>query len=86
MGLPKKSPAQRVWRVAGNRRRPVPPCHCFADHIKFEQFESIPLFEVFIEAILDPNIVNTRVFPGWNGGDIGHTWLVYACKTVDPCN
>ena len=55
-------------------------------NIKFEQFESIPLFEVFIEAVLDPNIVNTWIFPGWNGGDIGHTWLVYACKTVDPCN
>ena len=55
-------------------------------NIKFEQFESIPLFEVFIEVIYDPNIVQTWIFPGWDGGDIGHTWLVYACKTVDPCN
>ncbi len=55
-------------------------------NIKFEQFENVPLFEVFIEAILDPNIVDTWIFPGWDGGDIGHTWLIYACKTVDPCN
>jgi ABC-type transport system substrate-binding protein len=55
-------------------------------NIKFENFETIPLFEVFIEVIFDPNIVQTWIFPGWDGGDIGHTWLIYACKTVDPCN
>ena len=55
-------------------------------NIKFEEFENIPLFEVFIEAILDPNIVDTWIFPGWDGGDVGHTWLIYACKTTDPCN
>ena len=55
-------------------------------NIKFEEFENIPLFEVFIEAILDPNIVDNWIFPGWDGGDVGHTWLIYACKTTDPCN
>ena len=55
-------------------------------NIKFDNFENIPLFEVFIEAILDPNIVDNWIFPGWDGGDIGHTWLIFACKTVDPCN
>ena len=55
-------------------------------NIKFENFENIPLFEVFIEAILDPNIVDNWIFPGWDGGDVGHTWLIYACKTTDPCN
>ncbi len=55
-------------------------------NIKFENFETIPLFEVFIEVIYDPNYVQTWIFPGWDGGDVGHTWLVYACKTVDPCN
>ena len=54
-------------------------------NIKFNNFENIPLFEVFIEAILDPNIVDRWVFPGWDGGDIGHTWLITACTTVDPC-
>ncbi len=54
-------------------------------NIKFEQFENIPMFEVFIEAILDPNIVDNWIFPGWDGGDIGHTWLITACKTPDPC-
>lgn len=54
-------------------------------NIKFEQFENVPMFEVFIEAILDPNIVDNWIFPGWDGGDIGHTWLITACKTEDPC-
>ena len=52
---------------------------------KFENFESMPMYEVFIEAILDPNIVDNWIFPGWDGGDIGHTWLITACKTADPC-
>ena len=52
---------------------------------KFNNFENIPMYEVFIEAILDPNIVDNWIFPGWDGGDIGHTWLISACKTADPC-
>ena len=52
---------------------------------KFENFENVPMYEVFIEVILDPNIVDNWVFPGWDGGDIGHTWLITACKTADPC-
>ena len=52
---------------------------------KFENFENVPMYEVFIEVILDPNIVDNWVFPGWDGGDIGHTWLISACKTADPC-
>ena len=55
-------------------------------NIKFNSFENIPLFEVFIEVIFDPNYVETWIFPGWDGGDIGHTWLIAACKTEDPCN
>ncbi len=55
-------------------------------NVKFEQFENVPMFEVFIEAILDPNIVDNWIFPGWDGGDVGHTWLITACKTEDPCN
>ncbi len=52
---------------------------------KFENFETIPLFHVFIEVILDPKIVADWVFPGWDGGDIGHTWRIYACKQAGPC-
>ena len=54
-------------------------------NIKFDNFENIPMYEVFIEAILDPKIVDNWIFPGWDGGDIGHTWLISACKTADPC-
>ena len=54
-------------------------------NIKYESFENVPLFEVYIEVIYDPNIVKTWTFPGWDGGDIGHTWLIEACKTADPC-
>jgi peptide/nickel transport system substrate-binding protein len=52
---------------------------------KFESFETIPLFDVFIEVIVDPKIVADWPFPGWDGGDIGHTWLIHACKQEKPC-
>jgi ABC-type transport system substrate-binding protein len=52
---------------------------------KFEQFETIPLFHVYIEVIFDPKIVADWPFPGWDGGDIGHTWLIKACKQEKPC-
>ncbi len=52
---------------------------------KFENFETIPLFHVFIEVIMDPKIVDDWVFPGWDGGDIGHTWRIYACKQEGVC-
>ncbi|HSF30228.1 MAG TPA: ABC transporter substrate-binding protein [Candidatus Tectomicrobia bacterium] len=52
---------------------------------KFEHFETIPLFNVFIEVIADPKIVADWPFPGWDGGDIGHTWRISACKQDKPC-
>jgi hypothetical protein len=52
---------------------------------KFEQFEIMPLFDVFIEVIVDPKIVDDWAFPGWDGGDIGHTWRIAACKQEKPC-
>jgi hypothetical protein len=53
---------------------------------KFEQFECIPLFNVFIEVVVDPKIVADWAFPGWDGGDLGHTWRVTACTQEKPCN
>jgi len=52
---------------------------------KFAQFETIPLFEVFIEVIADPKVIEDWAFSGWDGGDIGHTWLIKACKQEKPC-
>ena len=52
---------------------------------KFEQFEIIPLFDVYIEVIVDPKIVEDWAFSGWDGGDLGHTWLLKACKQEKPC-
>jgi ABC-type transport system substrate-binding protein len=52
---------------------------------KFENFEIIPLFNVYIEVIIDPKIVADWPFPGWDGGDIGHTSLIQACKQEKPC-
>ncbi len=52
---------------------------------KFENFEIIPLFNVFIEVVADPNIVDDWAFPGWDGGDIGHIWRITACKQAKPC-
>jgi peptide/nickel transport system substrate-binding protein len=52
---------------------------------KFEQFEAIPLFDVNIEVVVDPKIVEDWAFSGWDGGDLGHTWLIKACKQPKPC-
>jgi ABC-type transport system substrate-binding protein len=52
---------------------------------KFEQFEIIPLFDVYIEVVVDPKVVNDWPFSGWDGGDIGHTFLISACKQEQPC-
>ncbi len=52
---------------------------------KFENFEAIPLFTVGIEVVVDPKIVAAWPFPGWDGGDLGHTWLISACKEETPC-
>jgi hypothetical protein len=52
---------------------------------KFENFEIMPLFDVFIEVIADPKVVDDWAFPGWDGGDIGHTWRITACKQEKPC-
>jgi hypothetical protein len=40
---------------------------------------------VFIEVIVDPKIIADWAFPGWDGGDIGHTWRIAACKQEKPC-
>ncbi len=52
---------------------------------KFEQFEIIPLFDVYIEVVVDPKIVDDWAFPGWDGGDLGHTWHITACTQEKPC-
>jgi hypothetical protein len=52
---------------------------------KFENFELMPLFDVYIEAVVDPRIIEDWPFSGWDGGDIGHTWLIKACKQEKPC-
>ena len=52
---------------------------------KFENFEIIPLFDVYIEVVVDPKIVADWIFPGWDGGDLGHTWLIKACTQEKSC-
>jgi ABC-type transport system substrate-binding protein len=52
---------------------------------KFENFEVIPLFDVSIEVVVNPKVVNDWPFSGWDGGDIGHTFLISACKQARPC-
>jgi hypothetical protein len=52
---------------------------------KFENFEIIPLFDVGIEVVVDPKVIDDWAFSGWDGGDIGHTWLITACKQEKPC-
>ena len=45
----------------------------------------MPLFDVGIEVIVDPKIIDDWDFSGWDGGDIGHTLLITACKQEKPC-
>jgi ABC-type transport system substrate-binding protein len=52
---------------------------------KFENFEIIPLFDVYIEVVVDPKIISDWPFSGWDGGDVGHTFLISACKQEKPC-
>src|SRR6266581_1652605 len=52
---------------------------------KFENFETIPLFDVRIEIVVDPRVVADWPFSGWDGGDMGHTFLISACKQEKPC-
>jgi hypothetical protein len=52
---------------------------------KFENIEIIPLFDVYIEVVVNPNIIKDWPFPGWDGGDIGHTYLISACKQENAC-
>ena len=51
---------------------------------KFENFEAIPLFDVYIEVVVNPKIIDDWPFSGWDGGDIGHTFLISACKQEKP--
>ena len=52
---------------------------------KFENFEVIPLFDVHIEVVVNPKIINDWPFSGWDGGDLGHTFLISECKQEKPC-
>jgi len=52
---------------------------------KFENFEVIPLFDVPIEVVVNPKIIKDWPFSGWDGGDVGHTFLISACKQEKPC-
>ncbi len=40
-------------------------------NIKFYEHEWIPLFWVPIEMVVDPNVICSWTFPGWEGGDLG---------------
>ena len=52
---------------------------------KFENFKTIPLFGVPIEVVVDPKVVVDWAFSGWDGRDLGHTWLISACKQEKRC-
>jgi hypothetical protein len=52
---------------------------------KFDNFEIMPLFDVSIEVVVNPKIIQDWPFSGWDGGDMGHTFLITACKQEPPC-
>ena len=45
----------------------------------------LPLFDGGIAVVVDPKVIDAWAFSGWDGGDIGHTWLITACKQARPC-
>jgi len=40
---------------------------------------------VYTEVVVDPRIIEDWPFSGWDGGGMGHTWLMTACKQEKPC-
>jgi hypothetical protein len=38
-----------------------------------------------IEVVINPKFIEDWAFSGWDGGDLGHTWLIKACKQEKPC-
>ncbi len=65
------------YRLAANRTQLA--------NYKFEQFETIPLFDLFIEVVVDPHMIADWPFAGWDGGDMGPIWLIKAWKQEKPC-
>jgi hypothetical protein len=45
----------------------------------------VHLKESLSEVIADPKIIEDWAFPGWDGGDVGHTWRITACKQEKAC-
>jgi len=71
-----KAPGRGANDIPGPQLRKI-------GNYKFENFETIPLCDVFIEVVVDPKIV-ARVFPWLDGGDRPH-WKIKACKQEKPC-
>ena len=40
---------------------------------------------MYIEVVVNPKIIQDCPFSGWDCGDIGHTYLISACKQEKPC-
>jgi hypothetical protein len=40
---------------------------------------------MYIEVVVNPKIIQDWPFSGWDGGDMGHTFLISACKQEKPC-
>jgi len=79
----KLGPNARSWRV---KLRPgVQFHHGYGEFTAQDVVHTIPLFDVYIEVIVDPKIIADWPFPGWDGGDVGHTWRIMACKQEKPC-
>ena len=48
-------------------------------------YAEIPLFYIFIEWTVNPNIVDQWPFPGSDGANYGHWDMITACTTPEPC-
>lgn len=51
----------------------------------YDSYAYIPLVYIFIEFVVNPDIVDQWPFPGSDGANYGHFDLITACTTSGPC-
>ena len=51
----------------------------------YDNYAYIPLVYIFIEFVVNPDIVDQWPFPGSDGANYGHFDLITACTTSGPC-
>ena len=51
----------------------------------YDQYALMPMVYIYIEWVVNPNIVDQWTFPGSDGANYGHFDMITACTTPEPC-